>query len=449
MRASIVRFAGVLALVSSACGDRGCGVKRQAAGGPSSDREEPGLSAQARARCRAEVRAGTVAIVAGNGAFESLHATCDEGALSAWVVRGHTLSRTQRALREGSSWSPAAVIARGVEGLSVLARETGPIAWRAPTTVAIEGLDSEEWWAAHRTGANDPWSTASLGFTRAMQSRGIIAAIDVDRGGSVRVLSSVVGEDDTEPRVVRVSVGGPSERDGDAGDSGTQNQPVPARMADGDLRAFAQRARIALIERVEGRGSSATARLEAFALEGESLASRGAHTISSPTVIVAAQGAGDEREAGFAIASFSRARPGARGCLSVGEGLCVHPGPLLFARVTAAGMRVSEVAREGLADSIAMEPDGQGYVLLYVGVEAGQPVQRAARVALDGAVRESFALRARGLPAIDRPVIVACGREQWLVGEALVGEPGGEDSDGGAAPQESGVIAVPLECVRE
>lgn len=387
------------------------------------------------------MRAGTVAIVAGGGAFESLHATCAGDELSAWVVRGHTLSRTQRSLREGSSWAPAAVVAQGVEGLSVLASDVGPIAWRAPTA-AIEGLDSEEWWTAHRANASAPWIKASVGFSRALQSRGIIAAIEREGDGRVAVLASVAGEDDAEPRVVRAVIG--ERASADAGNTSTQNQPVPARLADGDLRAFAQRARIALVERVDGQGSTAVTRLEAYAIEGGALRSRGTHTISSATVIVTAQGAGTEAEAGFAIASFTRARPGSAGCLAVGEGLCVTPGPLLFARVSSSGMRVTEVAREGLADSIAIEPDGRGYVLLYVGVERGQPVQRAARVGLDGSVRESFALRARGLPPIDRPVIVACASEQWLVGEALVGEP---DEDAGA--QESGVIAVPLECVRE
>jgi hypothetical protein len=433
----------MFALATSACGGRGCGVKQQSSGGASSDRDEPTLSPRALARCQSEVRAGTVAIVPGSGAFESLHATCVGDELSAWVVRGHTLSRTQRSLREGSSWAPAAVVAQGVEGLSVLASDVGPIAWRAPTA-AIEGLDSEEWWAAHRANASAPWIKASVGFSRALQSRGIIAAIERERDGRVAVLASVAGEDDTEPRVVRASIGARAVGIGDGANTSTQNQPVPERLADGDLRAFAQRARIALVERVDGQGSTAVARLEAYAIEGRALRSRGTHTISSATVIVTAQGAGTDSEAGFAIASFTGARPGSAGCLAVGEGLCVTPGPLLFARVTASGMRVTEVAREGLADSIAIEPDGRGYLLLYVGVERGQPVQRAARVGLDGSVRESFALRARGLPPIDRPVIVACASEQWLVGEALVGEP---DEDAGA--QESGVIAVPFDCVRE
>jgi len=442
-RAWVARIALVVLASSGACSGRGCGVKQQSVGGASSDRDEPRLSLRALARCQSEVRAGTVAIVAGAGAFESLHATCAGDELSAWVVRGHTLSRTQRSLREGSSWAPAAVIAQGVEGLSVLASDVGPIAWRAPTA-AIDGLDSEEWWAAHRASVSAPWTKASVGFSRALQSRGILAAIAREGDGSVSVLASVAGEDDTEPRVVRATIGARSSAAADAEITGTQNQPVPERLADGDLRAFAPRAKIALVERVDGQGSTAVAQFEAFALEGSALRSRGTHTISSATVIVSAQGAGTEAEAGFAIASFTRARPGTAGCLVVGDGLCVTPGPLLFARVSASGMRVSEVAREGLADSIAIEPDGRGYVLLYVGVERGQPVQRAARVGLDGSVRESFALRARGLPPIDRPVIVACASEQWLVGEALVGEP---DEDAGT--QESGVIAVPLECVRE
>jgi hypothetical protein len=435
LRARLALCAWSLAIL--ACGDRGCGVKQRASTALA-DRDEPRLSLRAMARCRTEVAQSAVAVVSGTGPFASLHATCDDGELSAWVVRSHTLSRTQRALREGSSWTPSTTVASGVEGLSVLASSLGPIAWRAPTA-AIEGMDSEEWWAMRRPDARSPWQRGSLGFTRALQSRGILAAIEHERG-AVSALASVVGEDDTEARLVRVAIN----VDGDAGSSSTQNQAVPERIGSGDLRAYAQSARVALVERVEGQGPSATVRIEALALEGAGVRSRGAHTISSATAIVTAQGAGTRDEAGFALASFTRARRGESGCLPVGEGLCVLPGPLLFARVTAAGMRVTEVAREGLADSIAIEPDGRGYILLYVAVESGRPVQSVARVALDGTLRERWPLRARGLPPIDRPVLVACGEEPWLVGEALVGEP---DEDGGA--QESGVIAVPLECVRE
>jgi hypothetical protein len=224
----------------------------------------------------------------------------------------------------------------------------------------------------------------------------------------------------------------------------TRNQETPAQIVPGELRGYAPRARVALIERLEGAGADARARIEAFALEGDALRSRGAHTMPSATAIVTAQGAGTEREAAFALASFTRAPSAERGCLPVGQGLCVRPGPVLFARVRADGMQVTEVAREGLADSIAIEPDGATYVVLYVAVEAGVPVQRAARIAANGAIREQWPLRARGLPPIDRPVVLACGGESWLVGEALVGEP---DEDSGQ--QESGVIAVPLGCTRE
>jgi hypothetical protein len=307
--------------------------------------------------------------------------------------------------------------------------------------MAIEGLDREEWWVAYRTSAGAPWVKASVGFSRAVQSRGIIAAIERERDGAVAVLASVVGEDDIEPRVVRVLIG--SHASGGQGAASPQNQPVPERLADGELRAFAQRARIALVERVDGHGTTAISRLEAYAIDGGTLRLRGTHTIASSTVIVSAQGAGTENEAGFALSSFTIARPGSAGCLAVRSELCVMPGPLLFARVSSGGMQVTEVAREGLADSIEIEPDGRGYVLLYVGVERGQPVQRAVRVGLDGSVRESFALRARGLPPIDRPVILACAGELWLVGEALV-----EQSEDDSGTHEPAVIAVPFECVR-
>lgn len=435
MTSSRVRWAWAL-FALSACGDRGCGVKPQRAQ-VASDRVEPRAGEGERARCRAEVAQSAVAVVPGNGPIESLHATCDGAALSAWVVRGHTLTVTQRALREGSSWTPASTVATSVEGLSVLGSNVGPVAWRAPTA-AIEGMDNEEWWTLWRADPSSPWRRASVGFDRALQSRGIIAAIGRE-GDRVSVLASAVNEDDTEPRVVRVQVAPAEDSEGR-----TRNQVTPAQIVPGELRGYASRARIALIERVEGVGADARARVEAFALEGDALRSRGAHTMPSATAIVTAQGAGTEREAAFALASFSRVPSSERGCLPVGQGLCVRPGPVLFARVSAEGMRVIELAREGLADSIAIEADGATYVVMYVVVEAGVPVQRAARVAADGTIREQWPLRARGLPPLDRPVVLACGGESWLVGEALVGEP---DEDSGA--QETGVIAVPLGCTRE
>jgi hypothetical protein len=433
----------VLALgwLALGCGSRGCGVKPQRA--PSSDRDEPRLTGSDVARCRDEVQHGAVAVLPGAGGIDGLFASCDGDHLRAWVSRGHTLSTTRRALREASPWSPAVIVASGVEGLALVPQSAGPLVWRSPTAAieGMEGVDTEEWWVLRGASGAGPYTRGSLSFARNVQGRGALAAIDGDAQGAVSVLGSVIVEGDEEARVVRAEVRVPSGEN-------LRFDGVPERLARGELRAFARGANVALVERAESGGGFDNTRIEAYAVDGARLVLRGSHALLGRHVLVVARGASRGREALFALATFERVRASA-GCvdgLSLSEELCVRPGPVLVLRVDGASMRVTEIAPAGLPDAVEWDPDPPAdgsAVVLYVGNDRGRPSQRAARMRADGSVSDSWALRAEGLPPLDRPTMISCAGELWMLGEVTV--PSG-DEDGGAS--ESAAMAVPVKCTR-
>lgn len=439
-RKTVFRALAVVSVVSVfGCGSRGCGVKPQRA--PSSDRDEPGLSPSQVARCREEVQHGAVAVLPGAGAIDGLFASCDGEHVRAWVSRGHTLSTTRRSAREASPWSPAAIVATGVEGLALVNGSAGPLVWRAPTASidGVEGVDTEEWWALRGASGEGPFTRGSLAFARNVQGRGTLAVIGETQSG-IAVLGSVIVEGDEEARVVRAEVRVPSGEN-------LRFEGVPERLARGELRAFAPGAGVALVERAESGGGFDNTRIEAYSVDGARLVARGSHALVGRHVLVVARGASRGRDAVFALATFERVRASA-GCVDamlVGEGLCVRPGPLLVARVEgASAMRVTEVAAAGLPDAIEWDAGASGdAVVLYVTNDRGRPAQRAARVRSDGTARESWALRAQGLPPIDRPTMILCAEKLWLLGEVSVPS---ADEDGGAP--ESAAMAVPLECTR-
>jgi hypothetical protein len=444
--ASMRRALGALGALGALAGcGRSCGANEPPAG--NTTRVEPApLSAEA-ARCRAELSHGAVAVASGAGAIDALFASCDERSppsLRAWVLRGHTLSTTRRSLEAGSTWSVSSSISTGVEGLAAVGAHGGPLAWRAPTALleGLEDLGADEWWTARSASPDGPWTRASVAFARSVRSRGILGAIERPPDAAT-LIGSVLEDGREQPRVVLVPVTfGRSEAE--------RLARVPDSAVLGEVRAWAPGARVALVERADG--ASERVYIEPYVVDGERLVARGSHALASRHVLVPSLGASLGREAFFALSSFERVR-GATSCsdegeglLTVGDGLCVRPGPVLLARVTAEGLSMREVARAGLVDAVAVEADGAATVL-YVAAERGAPSQRAARVTRDGAV-QSWALRARGLPPIDRPTLVSCGGELWIVGEARVAAGDGDESERSRRDAESAVMAVPLRCTR-
>ena len=170
--------------------------------------------------------------------------------------------------------------------------------------------------------------------------------------------------------------------------------------------------------------------------------SRGGVALGTRHALVAPRGARAGAVSAFVVGGFDRVDPSAGGCLLVGEGVCVRPGPLTLVRLDEDGtVRARTLAPAGLPDALAAAPDGAGWVALFVAFEQGHPAQRMVRVDRAGRPGAPEALRGEGIPPLDHPTLVECAGELWLLGEALVAPA----EDGAAA--ESGVTAVPLACL--
>jgi hypothetical protein len=95
-----------------------------------------------------------------------------------------------------------------------------------------------------------------------------------------------------------------------------------------------------------------------------------------------------------------------------------------------------------MVDTLAVDAAGHA-VLLYVAGVAGSHEERGASVDVaHGTVEALRIVPTDEIPPIDRPTLIECGHELWLVAEVLVGPA----IDAGEAP-ETAVMAVPAECI--
>jgi hypothetical protein len=432
----IARGRGALALAVcvAGCGPRACD---RGAGEPPRAVEGAGRDADGGVatgpRCVHERTRGALAVMQGVGPLRALAARCEGDLLSAWADRGGTLSRATRSTRDPSAWSLAVTLATDVRDLGVMDGQGGPVAWRAATT--DDGGRAERWRALRD--ARDERAPGGLGWPETHTGRGLLAAVDGTHE-AVRVLGSFASRESADAsggvRTVLARVGrsegtGVEARGVDAG--------IFAHEIEGELQAYEPRGRVGALAR---SGADGLARIALFSLEGDAMRERGTVALATSHALVAPRGARAGGTSAFLVGGFDRTDPAAGGCLLVGEGACVRPGPLTLVRLDVDGVvRARELASAGLPDALA--EDGEGWVALFVALDRGRPAQRVARVGRTGAVEGSWELRGEGLPPLDHPTLVSCAGEPWLLGEALVApaEDGGE--------RESGVLAVPLACL--
>jgi hypothetical protein len=444
-RGSLALLALIVGCNGRAC-DRGTSPPAHAPLGPTVS-EGP--------RCVEERTRGALAVMQGDGPIRAIFGRCGgiggeaRDTIEAWVDRGGTLSRATRSARVQSAWSPAVVVATGVQDVAGMDDRAGPIAWRS---AGDDGTTA--WWALRSASAER--ARGVLAWPATVTGRGVLAAVD-RTDTAVRVLGSLVeqpraeggdAEEDetTEGPSVRtvlasVSVG---VQEGSREDASARGRDAGPRVDDrpglaGVLRGYEPRGRVGALARTDEDGA---ARVELFTLEGDAPRARGGVTLGTRHVLVAPRGARAGVVSAFVVGGFDPVDPAAGGCLLVGEGVCVRPGPLLLVRLDGDGVvRAGALAPAGLPDALAAAPDGAGWVALFVAFEQGRPAQRMVRTDRAGTARPAEELRGEGIPPLDHPTLVECAGELWLLGEALVAPA----EDGAAA--ETGVTAVPLACL--
>lgn len=381
-------------------------------------------------RCEREIDRAAVSFPPGAGSIDTVTAACARGSLALFVVRGHTLSRVERATAAGSGFSPTQIISTGVDRLGPVAPDAldGPLAWRSP----LAGMDDErdDVWAASLT-LSDAGMTARRGdvlMPAGYVGLGISVADRVSATGlDVFATFARAGED---PSTARLSVR--LGRD-------TPDEPhTTTRAFAGELKAWEATHRVAL-SRIEEGGATY---LEAARVDGSASVR---HRLASRHALVISRGVSVGERSAFLVGEFSLGREDAGACVAVGEGICVRPGPLYALLVGPPGgeMERFEIAPRALPDSLAAR--GNELTALYVAPDENpeQTAQRAARV--DVAHREVTPLAFTpppGFGAIDGPSLVGCDDGVWIAAEISV--PLGDSPDAGVR---TAVTALPLECL--
>lgn len=424
------RAALALLAMTPGCG-RGCAESspREPAADVARARPDP-MPVMMSPRCGREIERAAVSYPPGAGAIELVTPTCAHGTLALFVVRGHTLTRVERATAQGSGFSPPRVISTGVDRLGPIAPDAidGPVAWRSP----LAGLDDErdDVWAARLSPADAgaavlrgdalmPAGYVGLGIVApgALSATGL--GVYASFGGSVE-----------DPSTARLTV-----RLGR--DEPEQPREVP-RTLPGELKAWESDRRVALA-RIEDGGATY---LEATWID---TGAHARHRLTSRHALVTARGVSAAGRSAFLVGEFGLGRDDAGACVPVGDGVCVRAGALyvLLAGAPGAALERVEVAPRALPDSLAAR--GDELTALYVSPDEGpdQTTQRAMR--LDVAHREATPLTftpPQGFGAIDGPSLVGCDDGVWLAAQIAV--PLGDDPD---AATRAAVTALPLECL--
>lgn len=410
---------------------RGCGEAPATTVQPRApDAPAPMLYSEA---CRAELDRAAVAPPPGRGALDQLVATCDGARLALWTLRGHTLGRLVRPTRPGAGFIPAQTVSTAADRLGPVPDNAvrGPIAWRAPTA----GLDDERdtLWVAHFTAAPDAGpDTLRLGdlaMPAAVSGLGAPAARSLD-GDTAGVLAGF-GQSGRAPYLAAVSVPleGPA-----AGRRGPALGAMPTAGETGELLADAAGRGVSLVRVVEGDAGGSALRVVRAA--GASVRV----PWSAPYAMAHPRGVAVGGRVVFLVSGFAL---GGDGCVTLGPGLCVRPGPLSLVVVGAAGeaVRTVAVAAAGLPDGLAAV--GDAVEVLYVAPDAGaagETAQRAASVSLrDGRVTPRELVAPEGMGELDAPTLVACGDAVWIAMGVRV-----PVSDAGTAVA---VTAMPWSCV--
>jgi hypothetical protein len=372
-----------------------------------------------------EIARAPVATAPGTGPIDTITASCAEGTLALFVLRGHTLSRIVRRTVPGVPFNGPEVWATGVDRLGPVAPDAvrGPVAWRSP----LVGIDPDErddvWAAVLRVGdGGDFVSRGDALLPRGLLGLGVPIAVE-RRVAGVTMFASVAREGEA-PFAARIQVS--------LGDDHPAEPMELPFVAHGELKAWEASRGVALarVDDLHGAWLEATWRTGGM---------RSRHRLTARHALVASRGVHVEGHSVFAVGEFERGTHDGGRCMVMGEGMCVTLTGLyaLIAGVPGAPLERVPIASEGLPDALASHR-GQ-LLLLYLSHEAFSPRQRVARI--DFATRTVTELTLtppRGLGAIDGPTLVPCDDGVWLAAELA--------AEGTEAPS-GRVTAIPLECL--
>ncbi len=386
--------------------------------------------------CVTEIDRARVARIPGRGDLDQVVATCAEGRLALWTLRGHTLGRVARDTRPGAPFDAPLEVSTGADRLGAVAEDAvrGPLAWRSPTT----GLDDEHdtLWAALLAPTPDggldavrrgsvlvPAGVTGLGAPVARQAR----------PGAVEALAGF-GQAGSLPFVASVSVPleGPS-----AAQEAPPTIPMPTARTTGELVAYAPGHDLQLVRiGAEADGGPGTS-LRAVWPDGthQSYPLRGRNVLPLP------RGVSVGARTAFLVGEFAL---GGSGCMALSPELCVRPGALsvLVAAGPGEALRAIEVAPAGLPDGMALGPDGLEVLYVAPGSGAsGETAQRGATVGVvDGHVRARTLTAPPGMGSLDSPTLVSCRDGVWIAMGVSV-------PSGGDGGRTMAVTALPWSCV--
>ena len=425
------------ALLLSGCG-RGCAEREtppepRVARSHGSDDVPVAPPPQRSARCVREVTAAAVSIPAGSGPLDAFVPVCAHGTLALYVVRGHILSRVERATDPGAPFGPVEVLSTGVDRLGPVAPEAldGPLAWRSPTA-GLDEVERDDVWAAVRA-AGDAGARVLRGdalLPAGVEGLGAPVAWRA-QGDAVTVLAGV-GRRDAPPSVSRVTVRVGSDRP-------SQPAELPT-LVEGELHAFEASRGVAL-SRVAGPGEPAWVLTWLDGMRASRVPAR------APFGLVVGRGVSVDGRSAFVMGEFALGNPDAGPCVRMGGDLCVVPAGLsvLLARgPDEAPVRLA-IGDGALPDSVAAR--GHELTVLYVSAGASGTAQRAARVDVrDGSVTPLVFAPPEGFGAIDGPAVVNCDDGVWMAAEIAL-ERADEAGDPSRAAPRRAVTALPMECL--